>query len=65
MYTTISGDKWDFIAYKVYGDEKAVSLLMQANIQYIDTTVFSAGVQLVTPPYNAQKDVSMLPPWMR
>lgn len=65
MYKTISGDTWDFIAYKFYGDEKAVSLLMQANIQYIDTSVFKAGVELITPPYNAQKDVSILPPWMK
>lgn len=65
MYRTILGDTWDLIAYKVYGDERAVSSLMQANMQHIDTAIFRAGVELVTPVFELAKTDDDLPPWMR
>ena len=43
QYQTIQGDMWDSIAKKVYGTEKAMELLMQANPAYLDTAVFGAG----------------------
>ena len=30
-YTSIQGDTWDMIAYKVYGKESAMVQLMEAN----------------------------------
>ena len=30
-YTTVQGDTWDLISYKVYGSEKYIGNLMQAN----------------------------------
>ena len=30
-YTTIQGDVWDLIAYKLYGDEKYMKNLIEAN----------------------------------
>lgn len=48
-YTTIQGDAWDAIAYKVYGDESYTGWLMQHNLHLLDTFVFGAGVVLNTP----------------
>jgi len=48
-YTTIQGDAWDAIAYKVYGDESYTGWLMQHNLPLLDTFVFGAGVVLNTP----------------
>ena len=30
-YTTIQGDTWDLIAYKLYGEEKYMKNLIEAN----------------------------------
>ena len=32
-YTTIQGDMWDSIAYRLYGNEKYVGDLMKANME--------------------------------
>lgn len=54
-YTTIQGDTWDSISYKMYGNERRMGDLMVANWQYLDTLVFSAGVVLTVPPYEENK----------
>ena len=61
-YTTVQGDTWDDIAYKVYGGEKHTTFLMANNYPYLDILVFSAGTVLNTPglPENEEGD---LPPW--
>lgn len=58
-YTTILGDTWDIIAKKVYSDEKAFSVIIDANPKYIDTLVFSDGVTLDIPdsPYTESTEV--------
>lgn len=48
-YLTISGDTWDLIAKKVYGDDHAFEILMDANQKHIDTMIFRAGVILQIP----------------
>ncbi len=48
-YTTIQGDTWDSISYKMYGREKFMGILMQANLDLIETFVFSAGTVLTVP----------------
>ena len=63
-YTTIQGDMWDAIAKKKYGTEKAMNVLLEANQAYKDTVVFSAGVVLTLPEYNAPTP-DTLPPWRR
>jgi phage tail protein X len=61
-YTTVQGDQWDYIAYKIYGDETGVNTLLEANYQYKDITVFPAGITLVVPEYTRPLS-SILPPW--
>ena len=33
-YTTISGDTWDIVAYKVFGDEGYTDKIIKANLQH-------------------------------
>lgn len=66
QYQTIQGDMWDSIAKKVYGTEKAMELLMQANPEHLDTAVFGAGAILYLPQFTAKEQEStMAPPWRR
>lgn len=63
-YITKQGDMWDSIAYDLYGTEDAMNALLDANIQYRETVVFSSGVVLNVPEYTKPKS-SNLPPWRR
>ncbi len=48
-YTTVQGDTWDLISYKVYGSEKYIGNLMQANFALLDYTVFPSSVKIIVP----------------
>ncbi len=61
-YTTKQGDTWDNIAFKVYGEERHASYLMQNNYAYLDILVFSSGTILNTPALPEELD-GELPPW--
>lgn len=61
-YTTIQGETWDQIAYKVYGGEKYAAFLMANNYPYLDILVFSAGAVLNTPGLPVDEE-GELPPW--
>lgn len=49
IYTTISGQAWDQIAFEVYGDEHYCDRLMAANRDKLDYFVFPAGIELNIP----------------
>lgn len=40
VYKTIQGDTWDGIAVKVYGDEKYMNELLEANQAYREIIIF-------------------------
>ena len=61
-YTTVSGDTWDIVAYKVYGNEMYMDALIRANIEHKDTYIFPAGVTLTLPEIELTVSES-LPPW--
>ena len=61
-YTTIQGDAWDLMAWKLYGDEKHMKTLIEANWSLINTLVFSAGTELVVPDIT-ENPASTLPFW--
>ena len=46
IYTTILGDTWDSIAYKLFDDSKSYNTLLELNPEYNDTVIFSAGVKI-------------------
>ena len=39
-YRTIQGDTWDWIAKKVYGNEKRLDVLMENNQDLLDILIF-------------------------
>lgn len=61
-YTTVSGDTWDIVAYKAYGNEMYMDTLIKANIEYKDTYIFPARVVLTLPEIELTVSES-LPPW--
>jgi phage tail protein X len=48
-YTTLQGDAWDLIAYRIYGDESYMKYLIEANWDYADVLVFPSGIALAIP----------------
>lgn len=63
---TMSGDTWDIIAVREYGElggEGLMSMLVEANSEHVETVVFPAGVELVLPEVSVPTS-RMLPPWM-
>lgn len=63
-YETMQGDMWDMIAYKLYGTESGMNVLLEANQQYADTVIFPAGIVLNVPEYT-EPVPDTLPPWRR
>lgn len=63
-YSTIQGDMWDSIAYKLFGTEYAINALIDANQKYKDIIIFPAGIVLNVPVYEIPKN-SNIPPWER
>ena len=63
-YTTVQGDMWDLIAYKVYGKEAYISKLLAANEHLREIAVFPSGVKIYCPDADAETS-KILPPWRR
>ena len=63
-YSTISGDTWDLICYKVYGTEWAMDTVMNANAHLIDTAIFNAGTVIQLPEIDSTVLNDDLPPWV-
>lgn len=55
-YTTIQGDAWDLIAYRLFGSEKYMKNLIEANWDYSDVLVFSSGTILNIPELPEEVD---------
>lgn len=64
VYKTIQGDTWDDIAVKVYGDEKYMNELLEANQAYREIIIFPANVSLSLPDIQTQT-TTILPPWKK
>ena len=62
-YTTVQGDTWDGIAFKLFGSEANMSQLIAANRAHAETVVFGAGVVLAIPEIETASVPSTLPPW--
>lgn len=62
-YVARSGDAWDLIAFRVYGDVRYTGWLMKNNLPLLDTFIFGAGTVLNTPEPPAGEIKSDLPPW--
>lgn len=67
VYRTVSGDTWDLIAFKVFGNEKYFHKLIRANLNLIDVSIFSGNVPIIIPEIemDIKIDNRKLPPWKR
>ena len=69
MTTTItrSGETWDMISKRLYGDEHFMHELISANLFHRKTVIFDYGVVLNVPEINTESTAydSNLPPWKR
>ncbi|WP_458412781.1 tail protein X [Schinkia sp. CFF1] len=63
-YTTIQGDMWDAIAKKTLGSEYYMTELLEANLEHLETVIFSANVQLEIPDVETTTYVQA-PPWLQ
>lgn len=63
-YTTVSGDTWDWIAHEQMGNALLAAELMQHNIDYVQYTIFPAGITLNLPEVKVSISEN-LPPWKR
>lgn len=64
-YTTKQGDMWDYIAWKVYGDESKFENLLTAeeNRELLDIYIFSAGVKVWCPEIPNDVMAENTAPW--
>lgn len=65
--TTVQGDTWDTIAYRVYGNVLRTQDLMEAreNIRLLDFQVFPAGIKVAAPEIEENTPFSDLPEWRK
>ncbi len=61
---TRSGESWDMISFRIYGDERHMHELMAANPQYCGVSFFPYGTELRGPDIVAPSGPN-LPPWKR
>lgn len=64
-YTTKQGDMWDYIAWKVYKNEKMIEVLLKAeeNREIMTTYMFSAGVRVWCPEVAEKAAPTDIAPW--
>lgn len=64
-YTTVQGDTWDIVSYRVYGDEGFLGNLIAANPAHVNTVIFPVGVVLTVPEVTSSSTATNLPPWRK
>ena len=66
-YVTQQGDTWDLIALRLWpklGAELLMTDLIEANLEHVETVIFSANITLRVPEIELPV-VKTLPPWLR
>ncbi len=63
-YTTTEGERWDQIAYAVYGDVHAYEPIIAANPTVPIRPTLDGGVRLLIP-IRDMSSASAAPPWKR
>lgn len=63
-YTTMQGDTFSGISFRLFGEERFSINLMKANPKHMGTAIFAAGVALTVPEIPAEQ-ADTLPPWKR
>lgn len=64
-YITKEGDRWDLIAYQMYGSAYDYQRILEANPEYKDYVVLPAGLVLKIPIIDeSQTRQEVKPPWI-
>lgn len=65
-YVTVDGDRWDLIAYRMYGDPYAFEPIIAANPDVAIRPVLVGGIRLLIPLREPTTIAAAdLPPWKR
>jgi phage tail protein X len=65
-YVTVEGDRWDLIAFRMYGDAYAYEPIIVANPDVKILPVLPAGTRLLIPVLAAPTtNPADVPPWKR
>jgi len=64
-YVTKDGDRWDLIAYEMYGSATAYEPIIVANPTVPIRPVLAGGISLRIPVRNTTVNDAQLPPWKR
>lgn len=63
-YTTIQGDMWDTIAYRLWGNEMLSHHLLASNPSYRNMVIFPSGITLTVPSLSTELTTKAVdPPW--
>lgn len=65
-YITVSGDRWDTVAWKAYGDATKFGPIIRQNPGVRVDDVLPSGLTLFVPVLDRPSvDNALLPPWKR
>lgn len=64
-YITRDFDRWDSIAYEVYGDPYLYEPIILANPEHMNKLSFQAGIKLKIPVIYVEDTPEVQPPWQR
>ena len=62
IYLTTQGDMWDSISLRVYGTEKLMHVLIEANHKHRNISIFPANIELIVPDVSVRENITF-PPW--
>jgi phage tail protein X len=63
-HVTVSGERWDLLAWTYYGDASLYSPIIMANPTIVIEPTFEAGLQIAIPLLQVSQSVTTnLPPW--
>jgi phage tail protein X len=64
LHVTVSGERWDLLAWTYYGDASLYSPIIMANPLIPIEPAFEPGLEIAIPLLQVSRDVtSDLPPW--
>jgi phage tail protein X len=61
VYSTIQGDFFDSISYKIFKTEKYSPVIMRNNPAYANVVIFDAGIVLTIPSVSTSSQISEVP----
>lgn len=62
-YNTIQNDTWDLIAYRIWGSEYLLPLLIEVNPEHRHVHVFDGGIKLNIPKIDVT-NYTLRPSWV-